>query len=219
MVRRVAVALVCASASALLASRVNRPVPLDVLHEFRAADEVLPQVQLDMRSLRSAVASIQRVAKCKIVIESPTLPPDDDRHDEPAKWPVLPLRNVRVGTALSIVMEYFRDEPFVSYTERSGEIVIDDPPKRPVFMRMYDISDLVARGREAQARSAASNQSVNQALEEIFFDCSTEWPEQNANVWGGFLIVNANAQQQRETQKLLAGLRRQYLQTPEDGRH
>lgn len=216
--RRFVVALVCAAVSALLMSRINRPMPLGVLLETHAADEVLPKIQLDMRSLHAATASIQDVAKARIVFAQDV--PLDDR--EPANWPALPLRNIRLGTVLSIVLEHFRERPKLSYlysSERSGEIVIDNPPALPVYLRAYDVSDLLARYDEAKPRRTGSEQSLlsatsSRAIEELFLNCSgsSPWiePKWDAQVWAGFLIVKADPQQQREVQKLLAGLRRHF---------
>lgn len=226
--RQTGVALCCAAAVALIGSRINRPASYELLTSPpRAADEVLPEVTLDMRSLRLAIASIQKSAKSRIVIDD-TLPPDDQAAIANLNAsPTIPLHNVRLGAVLSIVLEQLpQGSSRWEFHEENGVVILCAPGKShmPVYPRMYDVRDLAAHVHPSTAPipavtgsgifgSPATNpETADQLLKgALQMSNGAQWEPWgqgwDMQVWSGYVIATASSDGHRALEELLFTLR------------
>lgn len=228
------IALFCAAAVALIGSRINRPTPFEILSaQPQPGDEVLSEVTLDMHSLRTAVASIQKSAQSTIVVEPDALAHDDiTAIVDPEPQPTLPLHNVRLATVLSIAMQHFRQTSGRrEFHQENGAIILCAPGKanRPVYRRIYDVRDLAASSCSVPvstrpftwsgtfASQSSSPLSADELLKQTLqMSGGSEWQPWSdgwdLQLWSGYLIANATSDGHRTLEELLLALRQTVAQ-------
>lgn len=224
--RRAAVSICSALAIVFIASRINRPAPPLLISAPRPGDELLKDVTLDMRSLRTALDSLRASTRTKIVIEEKTLAQFDPSSFAQAEKP-LHLRNVHLSSALAIILERSVSNGALILSENAGGVIIAPPGEmlRPVYLRMYDIRDLIHTSveedaavvsnmqQQQQRASFSTEDEINQSLERLLKETAassdpyafdTEWSLQ---IWSGRLFVNASDIGHRDIEKMLLMLR------------
>src|SRR4051812_44531044 len=94
-----------AVAVAYLASRVNRapPPPPPAAPYFSVLDEVIPEVDLDTRTVRTAIDSLSKRTRARIVIDPGVDVPD--ANPDTATQPPQTFRDVRLGALLSRILD------------------------------------------------------------------------------------------------------------------
>ncbi len=219
--RRLAISLACALTIVLLASRTNRPVPLQILTPApRPGDEILKSVTIDMRSINASLASFRAVSKTNIILDRSLLDPKDKFITD--EWPDMPplvFKNVRLRSALETVL-HFRNPYVMELREDAGSITVGGSGTSlvPVYLRIYDIRDLIPAPRPAQPltptysqqQSLSPQQESSDTLEYIFQETTLPgaWQDQwFVHVWSGWLFVNASDKGQRGVQQMLLILR------------
>jgi hypothetical protein len=228
VVRRIGAAALAAVLVTIVASRVNKPARLLVLDDFpRAADVVLADVTIDMTSLPAAVESIRKAAPGGAVVVDAGSPLGPSY--KPPGPPSLRVRNVRVGTALSIVFDHFRGGSVESQEFRTepGRVVVGGPGAawNEAFGKVYDVRDLLAAAQGAgyptayQTTLAAPPGALTykvwagegELLAAIVaerdapsYGSNSAWC---AHAWAGRLFVAADANGHRDVEHLLMLLR------------
>jgi hypothetical protein len=231
--RRLATSLACALAVVLIASRINRPYPLEILTPTpRPGDEILKSVHIDMRSINASLASLRAVSKTNIIFDKSSLDPNDKFGT--ADWPDTPpldLHNAHLRAALAVVL-HLRNPAVLELREDAASITVGGPDTslRPVYLRMYDISDLVpdpppiqsTRPTNMQRRAISLRREISQAIENLFQECiaTDAWYRQkwSLHVWSARLVVAAGDKGQRAVQQMLLMLRTSGTLNPSEGK-
>lgn len=220
-IRRIALSLCCALIVVMIASRINRPIPLAILTtDPRPGDEIINSVDIDTRSINTALASLRAVSKANILLDKSSLDPSDKFITaESPDMPPLHFKNVRLRSALDVVL-HFRNPYVMELREDAASITVGGAGSSlvPVYLRIYDIRDLIAASQPREALTATMSQQraispereVSESLEDIFEQSTLPgaWRDQwSIRVWSGRLIVAASDKGHRGIQQMLLMLR------------
>jgi hypothetical protein len=225
------VATVTAVITVFIGSRLNPDVSGTAAGPL-ASDEVLAAVNVDDESFGTAIESLSRASHSKIIVNHAEMAragidtfvrPDRDR----AAAPKQRLVNVRLGTALSLILKEFARRRVECRVDRDSILVGASPE---VIRRLYDVRDIVAEcdawwGPSPQEQLAGSGGNGFPSVEEEVGDDLTavlnsgmididanaiprgaiNW---SASSWGGWLIVDATRSGHLQVERFLALLRR-----------
>jgi hypothetical protein len=234
--RRILISTGCALLAVLIGSRVNRPSRVQLFDERpRVADRVLANLQLDTTSLAAVVDSVNRASDRTVQLESSHLNDADRRSN---RWPSPPpMRNVRLGTALSMATQFWQEyRGGVELREENGALIISgagSATSPDPAARLYDVRDILAEAevwstplrplhpRPPQQQGLFSSGSYEEygpirAAEIAAMIRDTIYPQLwddpstkwQVDGWGGWVFVYASPAAHCDVERLLALVRR-----------
>jgi hypothetical protein len=232
--RRGVTSIGCTLLVVLVGSRVNRSSRVRILDEPpRAADRVLPMLQLDTTSLAAVVDSINQAGDRTIRLESSHVTDDDRRTNQ---WPTPPpMHNVRLGTALTMATQSWHGyDAGIELRDENGKLIVGGKSATTpaAEARLYDVRDILAeaetwstplrprhpRPPHQQGLFSSGNYEdygplraaeIANMIRDTIYPQLWDNPPANwlAQGWAGWVFVYASPAAHRQVERLLALVR------------